>query len=113
MKGAVLAAVLILTACGGSSGPRAQSSFQPSATPTNAAAESPGPSPTSIAVTRTPTPIPARPLKWAVPVRVNHQPSFGGSSLNAVSCSLSSLCVAVDDAGNVATSTNPTGGAAA
>src|SRR5207245_9238698 len=109
------AVMLVLGACSNAATPVAHSSSSPSATPAPTVAESPTPSPTSIAVTPTPTstPVPAGPLEWAAAVRVNHQPSFAGSSLNAVSCSLSSLCVAVDDAGNVATSTTPTGGMAA
>src|SRR5665213_4546154 len=48
VKVAVLAVVLILTACGSSSEPRAQSSFQPNATPTNTSAQASSPSPTSL-----------------------------------------------------------------
>lgn len=40
-------------------------------------------------------------------------PSGSAASLVDVSCSSESLCVAADDAGNVVTSTNPTGGASA
>ena len=36
----------------------------------------------------------------------------GTHTLYGVSCATASLCVAVDDAGNVVTSTDPTGGAA-
>jgi hypothetical protein len=35
-----------------------------------------------------------------------------GASLNAVSCASTSLCAAVDSAGNILISTNPTGGVA-
>jgi hypothetical protein len=54
----------------------------------------------------------ASPLSWSSPVLVDHQeqPAWG---LNGVSCPSSSLCVAVDEAGNVFTSTNPTGGPSA
>lgn len=38
-----------------------------------------------------------------------HGPNF----VHGVSCPSSGLCVAVDDSGNVVTSSNPTGGAAA
>jgi hypothetical protein len=54
------------------------------------------------------------PLTWAAPVRVDHQAPFGSpNQLLGVSCPSSGLCVAVDGAGDVVTSTNPTGGAAA
>src|SRR6202521_6152184 len=52
-------------------------------------------------------------LTWAAPVRIVQQPPFTGSLLDGVSCPTSSMCVAVDSAGNVLTSTNPTGGTAA
>src|ERR1700693_3683005 len=104
MKVAVLAVVLILTACGSSSEPKAQSSFQPSATPT------------PIVMTPTPSPTPTSttgsPLTWSAPVRVVHQPPFVANRLTSVSCPSTSLCVAVDEVGNVVTSTNSTGGAA-
>jgi hypothetical protein len=49
------------------------------------------------------------PLTWAAPVRVDDQPPFGSPyGLNGVSCPSSGLCVAVDWAGDVVTSTNPT-----
>ena len=54
------------------------------------------------------------PLTWGAPVLVDHQAPFGNPDpLYGVSCPSSGLCVAVDRAGNVVTSTNPTGGAAA
>ena len=54
------------------------------------------------------------PLTWAAPVLVDHQPPFGSpTQLDGVSCPSSGLCVAVDGAGDVVTSTNPTGGASA
>jgi hypothetical protein len=53
----------------------------------------------------------ALPLSWSVPVMVDHQPSSDGYF--SVSCPSVSLCVAVDGAGNVVTSTNPSGGAGA
>jgi Big-like domain-containing protein len=52
------------------------------------------------------------PLTWAAPVLVDHQPPFFTKPLSGVSCP-SGLCVAVDRSGNVVTSSNPTGGAAA
>jgi hypothetical protein len=53
------------------------------------------------------------PLTWAAPVRIDHQPPFTGAFLSGLSCPTTGLCVAVDTNGNVITSTNPTGGAAA
>src|SRR3989454_808256 len=99
MRALVLGVVLILSACTSSSAPRAQSSIQPSATPTP--------------IAMTPTPTAGSPLMWAAPVRVDHQPSFGGTSLSDVSCPSSGLCFAVDNAGNLVASSNHTGGAAA
>ena len=99
MRAAVLAVVLILAACSSSSGPKPQSSVRPNATPT------------AIAVT--PTPTPTSQLTWAAPVRVDHHPPFAGNYITGVSCPSVNFCVAVDDSGNVVTSTNPTGGAAA
>ena len=52
-------------------------------------------------------------LTWAAPVLVDHQPPFLVNSLWGVSCPSSGLCVAVDSAGNVVISSNPTGEAAA
>src|SRR5450759_3512373 len=52
-------------------------------------------------------------LTWAAPVLVDPQPPFLGNLLAGVSCPTSGLCVAVDWSGNVVTSSNPTGGAAA
>src|ERR1019366_7409060 len=98
MRVAVLAVVLILAACGSSSGPQAQSSLQPSATPT----------PIVMTPTASPNPTAGSFLTWAAPVRVDHQPPFSGNKLVGVSCPTSSLCVAVDySGGNVVTSTNP------
>ncbi len=51
------------------------------------------------------------PLTWAAPVRIDHQPPFAGNAIAGVSCPGTTLCVAGDGAGNVLTSTNPTGGA--
>jgi Bacterial Ig-like domain (group 3) len=55
----------------------------------------------------------ASPLTWAAPVLIDHQPPFAGNGINGVSCPTTSFCVAVDTAGNVLTSTNPTGPASA
>src|ERR1700693_3636342 len=107
MRAGVLAVVLIIAACAGPSGPRAQSSSQPSGTPTVGTS-----TPSSI-----PTPsqngTAGSPLTWAAPLRVDHQPPFAGNNLEGVSCPTSGLCVAVDELGNVVTSSNPQGGAAA
>lgn len=51
-------------------------------------------------------------LTWAAPVRVDYQAPFFGEAVTGVSCPSTSLCVAVDNNGDVVTSTNPTGGAA-
>src|ERR1019366_9950291 len=54
------------------------------------------------------------PLTWSAPERVDHQPPFGyPTPLGGPSCPSSGLCVAVDNRGNLVTSSNPTGGAAA
>lgn len=106
MRVAVLALMLIVSACGGSSGPKAQSSFQPSASSTAIVAT---PTPSSK-----PTPATSSPLTWAAPVRVDHQvEGLGYNQVYGVACPSSRLCVAVDEVGNVLTSTNPTGGARA
>lgn len=53
-------------------------------------------------------------LSWAPPVLVDTQPTPPSDViLNRVSCASPSLCVAVDQAGNVIASTDPTGGASA
>jgi hypothetical protein len=49
-------------------------------------------------------PTASGPLIWSGPVRVD------AGALNAVSCPTAALCVAVDDAGHVLTSTDPAGG---
>ena len=48
------------------------------------------------------------PLSWSAPALIDP-----GASLSGVSCPSVSLCVAVDRAGNVVTSTSPAGGASA
>src|SRR5665213_492266 len=101
MRIAVLAVVL-LAACGSASGTKAQASLPPSA------------SPTQIAVTPAPSPMPtAGPLTWSAPLRIDHQPPFAGNLVEGVSCPSVGLCVAVDQVGDVVTSNNPAGGAAA
>lgn len=47
-------------------------------------------------------------FSWSAPVPINH-----GSSLTAISCPSVTLCVALDTAGDLVTSTNPTGGSGA
>ena len=44
---------------------------------------------------------------WAAPVSID-----GANSLTSIACPSASLCVAVDDGGNVVSSTDPVGGAA-
>src|SRR5437588_11249404 len=54
------------------------------------------------------------PLSWSAPALIDHQAPFGQpQQLHSVSCPSASLCVAGNSAGNVVTSTNPTGGAGA
>ena len=56
----------------------------------------------------------AAPLSWASPVRADDQPPFAYSTpITGVSCPSTGLCVAVDHAGDVLSSTDPTGGAGA
>ena len=53
-------------------------------------------------------------LSWSSPQLIDSQaPYTNPASLSDLSCPSTSLCVATDSAGNVATSTNPTGGASA
>jgi hypothetical protein len=54
----------------------------------------------------------AEPLAWSAPQLIDHE-SRPVWRLNSVSCPSTSLCVAVDEAGHVLTSTNPAGGAGA
>ena len=54
------------------------------------------------------------PLTWAPPVQVDHQAPFRNhTQMDGVSCPGGGLCVAVDQSGDVVTSTDPAGGAAA
>lgn len=56
----------------------------------------------------------ASPLSWASPVRADDQPPFESSTaITGVSCPSTGLCVAVDGAGDVLSTTDPTGGAGA
>lgn len=48
-------------------------------------------------------------LSWSFPTLIDGQPPFL-QGLRSVSCPTTSLCVAVDEHGNVVTATNPTGG---
>jgi len=52
-------------------------------------------------------------LSWSAPALIDHQPTTSSAPgvLPGISCPSASLCVAVDNAGNVVTSTNPAGGA--
>src|SRR5690349_11451612 len=95
MRIAVLAVMLILAACGSPAGPKAQSSLTPSGSPIAS------PSPTT------------GPLTWSAPQRIDHQPPFAGNRLEGISCPSGGLCVATDQLGNVVTSRDPIGGAAA
>src|SRR5437762_7525250 len=108
VRGLFLAVVVVLAACGNSPTPKAQSSVQPSTTPTPIAA--------AATPSLTPSPFPTQTagseLTWAAPALVDHQPPFAGNNINRVYCSSSSLCVAVEYA-NVITSSHPTAGAAA
>jgi hypothetical protein len=106
MRVTLLAVILVVTACGPAS-PRAQSSLSPTATPT--ATSSPNP---TVSPAPTPSRVPGRPLTWAAPVFVDHQPPFDGNGMNSISCPTVNLCVAVEYS-HVITSSNPTGGAAA
>lgn len=54
------------------------------------------------------------PLEWASPVRADDQPPFASpTAITGVSCASRGLCVAVDGAGDVLSSTDPTGGTGA
>jgi hypothetical protein len=50
-------------------------------------------------------------LSWSAPVQIDNQATVSGVILAGLSCPTSGLCVAVDNNGNVLTSTDPTGGA--
>jgi hypothetical protein len=54
------------------------------------------------------------PLSWASPISIDDQPPFASPvAITDVSCPSTGLCVAVDSAGDVLSSTDPTGGAGA
>ena len=66
------------------------------------------------AVLTSPASAAGGPLGWSTPTQVDHQAPYNfGLNLAGVSCPSTSLCVAVDDAGDVLTSTDPAGGAGA
>ena len=68
----------------------------------------------SLAPVSPATATPSSPLQWGAPVVAAHQPAYGvQGTLSGVSCPSSSLCAAVDDSGNLVTSTDPTGGTSA
>ncbi len=52
-------------------------------------------------------------LSWSAPVQIDNQAVPSGTILAGISCPSTSFCAAVDNSGNVLTSTNPTGGASA
>jgi hypothetical protein len=56
----------------------------------------------------TPAANAAGPLSWSAPELVDHQ---AHTAQGGISCPSTSLCVAVDEAGNILTSTDPAGGA--
>jgi hypothetical protein len=53
------------------------------------------------------------PLYWSGPILIDPEASSSTDWLHGISCASTSLCVAVDHAGNVVVSTNPVGGAGA
>ncbi|HXA55221.1 MAG TPA: hypothetical protein VNV37_10165 [Solirubrobacteraceae bacterium] len=56
----------------------------------------------------------ASPVSWASPVAVDDQPPFASpTEVSGVACPSTELCVAVDNVGDVLSTTNPTGGTAA
>jgi hypothetical protein len=55
-----------------------------------------------------PAALTAAPLDWSAPTPIDGQPPY--PELDGVSCPSAGLCVAVDHAGNVVTSTDPTAG---
>ncbi len=58
--------------------------------------------------------IASSPLSWASPVRADDQPPFAApGEIKSVSCPSSSLCFAVDNEGDVLSSTDPRGGTGA
>jgi len=121
MRVVVLTALLILTACGSAPAPQARASIPARATPTAAVVASPTPAlamPTRPPIpgpSATPTPALNQTGKAWVVTHVRGadcgaavsgwSPCFVG-----VSCPTSALCVAVGAAGDVITSTDPTGG---
>ena len=56
--------------------------------------------------------VTSSPLTWSAPLLVDHQPPGAAQNvLLSVSCPSTQFCAAVDEAGNVVTSTDPTGSA--
>src|SRR6266851_1903748 len=123
MRAAVLAVVLILTACGSASAPQARASIQAGATPTGVGVASPTSAPTPISVTpaapTTPPSAIAIPSPSAAPVSAWMVTHVRGSDCGAavsgwspcfssVSCPTNGFCVAVGAAGSVTASSNPT-----
>jgi hypothetical protein len=69
---------------------------------------------TGLLLVISPSPALAAPLSWSAPQAIDHQAPFAEPGrLTGVSCPSASLCVAVDNFGNVLTSANPNGGTGA
>lgn len=101
MRVAILAALLILTACC-TTRPQAQSSVTPSPTPlASTTTVSPSSSPGGSRMT------------WSAPVTIEVQPSPAVDGLRDISCPSINLCVGVVDNGDAVLSTSPKGDAAA
>jgi len=67
---------------------------------------------TSVSPARA-TVTPASPLQWGTPTPADDQAPYGvPGALSGISCPSSTLCAAVDDSGDLVTSTDPTGGSA-
>jgi len=66
-----------------------------------------------VGLTASSTQAYASSLSWSEPAFVDHPDASSGVALSGIDCPSTGLCVAVDDSGNVVTSTNPTGGASA
>src|SRR4051794_15677692 len=68
----------------------------------------------SLAIAAAPAPAASDPLAWSAPALIDSAPPFGApGALLGMSCPSASLCVAVDNAGRIVSSTDPTGGAGA
>jgi hypothetical protein len=66
-----------------------------------------------VGLTASSTQAYASSLSWSDPAFVDHPNALSGVALSGIDCPSTGLCVAVDDSGNVVTSTNPIGGASA